>query len=36
VAEPVARYARKILEGDKRGRRGLYQRLGMPEDDSVK
>lgn len=35
-AEDVARYARKILEGDKRGRRGLYQKLGMPEDDSVR
>jgi regulator of RNase E activity RraA len=35
-AEDVARYARKILEGDKRGRRGLYQKLGLPEDDSVR
>jgi len=35
-AEDVARYARKILEDDKRGRRGLYQKLGMPEDDSVR
>ncbi len=35
-AEPVARYARSILEGDKRGRRGLYQKLGLPEDPSVR
>lgn len=32
----VATYARKILEGDKEGRRGLYNRLGLPEDPSVK
>jgi regulator of RNase E activity RraA len=36
VAADVARYARKILDGDKAGRRGLYRQLGMPEDDSVK
>jgi regulator of RNase E activity RraA len=35
-AEEVARYARKILEGDKSGRRNLYQQLGLPADDSVK
>jgi len=35
-AEAVAQYARQILEGDKTGRRGLYQRLGMPADESVK
>jgi regulator of RNase E activity RraA len=35
-AEEVARYARKILEIDKTGRRGLYQQLGLPPDDSVK
>ena len=35
-AEPVARYARKILDGDKEGRRRLYKRLGLPPDDSVK
>jgi regulator of RNase E activity RraA len=35
-AEEVARYARKILEGDKRGRRGLYEKLGMPPDESVR
>ena len=35
-AEAVARYARKILEGDKEGRRELYQKAGLPEDDSVR
>lgn len=35
-AEAVAEYARGILEGDKQGRRGLYERLGLPMDDSVK
>jgi len=35
-AEQVAAYARKILDGDKAGRRSLYKRLGLPEDDSVK
>jgi 4-hydroxy-4-methyl-2-oxoglutarate aldolase len=35
-AERVARYARETLEGDKAARRGLYQRLGLPEDDSVR
>ncbi len=35
-AEEVARYGRKVLEGDKAGRRGLYKKLGLPEDDSVK
>jgi 4-hydroxy-4-methyl-2-oxoglutarate aldolase len=34
-AEAVARYARKILEGDKSGRRGLYEKLGLPKDKSV-
>jgi regulator of RNase E activity RraA len=34
-AEAVARYARKILEGDKKGRRGLYEKLGLPKDKSV-
>jgi len=34
-AEAVARYARKILEGDKKGRRGLYEKLGLPKDRSV-
>jgi regulator of RNase E activity RraA len=35
-AERVAKYARETLEGDKAARRGLYQRLGLPEDDSVR
>ena len=35
-AEEIARYARKILEGDKSARRNLYQQLGLPADDSVK
>jgi len=35
-AKEVAEYARGILEGDKTGRRGLYQKLGLPEDDSVR
>jgi regulator of RNase E activity RraA len=35
-AGEVSKYARKILEQDKAGRRGLYQRLGLPQDDSVK
>jgi 4-hydroxy-4-methyl-2-oxoglutarate aldolase len=32
----VAVYAKKILDGDKAGRRGLYQQLRLPEDSSVK
>ncbi|HEY3391986.1 MAG TPA: hypothetical protein VGK58_04725 [Lacipirellulaceae bacterium] len=35
-AERVAQYARETLEGDKEARRGLYERLGLPEDDSVR
>ena len=35
-AEEVARYARKILEGDNTARRGVYRQLGLPPDDSVK
>jgi 4-hydroxy-4-methyl-2-oxoglutarate aldolase len=35
-AQEVAEYARTIMEGDKEGRRGLYKRLGLPDDDSVK
>jgi regulator of RNase E activity RraA len=35
-AEEVARYARKIMDGDKAGRRELYRKLGLPEDASVK
>jgi regulator of RNase E activity RraA len=36
VAEEVAAYAHKIIEGDKAARRRLYQQLGLPEDPSVK
>ena len=36
VAAQVAEYAHKIIEGDKAGRRRLYQQLGLPEDSSVK
>ena len=35
VAAEVARYARRILEDDKEGRRKLYQKLGLPKDKSV-
>jgi regulator of RNase E activity RraA len=35
VAADVARYAKRILEDDKTGRRELYQKLGMPKDKSV-
>jgi len=35
-AEAVARYAKKILDGDKGGRRKLYEKLNLPSDDSVK
>jgi regulator of RNase E activity RraA len=35
-AEAVAGFARGILEADKKGRRELYRKLGMPEDDTVK
>ncbi len=35
-AKEVATYARGIMEGDKTGRRGLYQKLSLPEDDSVR
>jgi 4-hydroxy-4-methyl-2-oxoglutarate aldolase len=35
-AEEVANYAREILDGDKAGRRKLYDKLGLPADDSVK
>ncbi len=35
-AQEVAAYAQKIIEGDKAGRRSLYKRLGLPEDDSVR
>jgi regulator of RNase E activity RraA len=35
VAADVARYARKILDTDKAGRRELYRELGLPDDPSV-
>lgn len=35
VAADVALYARRILEGDKDGRRKLYRKLGLPADKSV-
>jgi len=35
-AEAVARYALKILEGDKEGRRDLYKKLGIKPDPSIK
>ncbi len=35
-AQKVARYAHEILEKDKKGRRALYEKLGLPEDDSVR
>lgn len=35
-AVDVAKYALKILEGDKAGRRNLYKQLGLPDDPSVK
>jgi regulator of RNase E activity RraA len=35
-AAEVARYARKIIEGDKEGRRELYRKLGLPPDPSVR
>lgn len=36
VAEEVARYAHDVLEGDKAGRRRLYEKLEMPLDESVR
>ncbi|OHB66269.1 MAG: dimethylmenaquinone methyltransferase [Planctomycetes bacterium RBG_13_62_9] len=35
-AREVAEYAKTVVEGDKAARRGLYEQLGLPEDDSVK
>jgi 4-hydroxy-4-methyl-2-oxoglutarate aldolase len=35
VSADVARYAKRILEGDKDGRRKLYEKLGLPSDKSV-
>ena len=36
VALKVAEFAHKIIEGDKAGRRELYKKLGLPEDESVR
>lgn len=35
VAKDAARYAKRILEADKEGRRRLYEKLGLPKDKSV-
>jgi regulator of RNase E activity RraA len=35
-AADVARYARKIIEDDKEGRRELYKKAGLPADPSVR
>jgi 4-hydroxy-4-methyl-2-oxoglutarate aldolase len=35
-AREVAEYAKGILDGDKAGRRRLYEKLGLPLDDSVR
>lgn len=35
-AEVVARYARRIMDGDKAGRRELYKEQGIKADDSIK
>jgi 4-hydroxy-4-methyl-2-oxoglutarate aldolase len=35
-AQEVAEYAKATMEGDKKGRQGLYKQLNLPEDDSVK
>lgn len=32
----VARYAHKVIDGDKQGRRNLYKELGLPDDASVR
>jgi hypothetical protein len=31
----VAKFAQKILENDKAGRRNLYKQLGLPMDQTV-
>jgi len=33
--EDTKAYAKRILEGDKAGRRKLYEKLGLPKDKSV-
>ena len=35
-APEVARYAHKVIDGDKNARRDLYKKLGLPEDKSTK
>jgi regulator of RNase E activity RraA len=35
-AREVAEYAQATMKGDKAGRRNLYKKLGLPEDDSVR
>lgn len=35
-AEQVAKYAREILTKDKSGRKALYEKVGLPEDKTVK
>ena len=35
-AEEVAGHARKVLDGEKAGRKQLYEKLGLPPDASVK
>ena len=35
-SEAVAAYARKTKEDDQAGRRRLYEKLGLPPDDSIK
>ena len=32
----VARYAHKVIDGDKNARRDLYKKLGLPEDSSTR
>ena len=32
----VARYAHKVIAGDKEGRRGLYKQMGLPDDAWVR
>jgi regulator of RNase E activity RraA len=36
VALEVARYAHKVIDGDKDARRDLYKKLGLPPDSSTK
>jgi 4-hydroxy-4-methyl-2-oxoglutarate aldolase len=35
-AEEVAKFATEILKGDKEGRRGLYEKMNIPLDNTVK